>query len=133
MKQMIKEVVDDVIRSTITQVISERSVPSDSDSSGGDKPLPSVKTMDKEEEQENKEEKDLLLLLKSPDVHVKHFPSEENYESIRFDREHLDPKSCLGFANLPVLEQEIKLNQVDLSELTQYKRVFLNLFFLNFN
>ena len=32
-----------------------------------------------------------------------------DYESIRFDRDHLDPKSCLGFANLTVLPPDTEV------------------------
>lgn len=83
MKQMIREVVDDVIRSTISQVINQKvllscSACSGSDSSGSGcecKVLPSVTSLDKQAEEETKKTKseDLLLLLKSPDVEVKHF------------------------------------------------------------
>jgi hypothetical protein len=136
--------------------------------------MPSVDSLDKEAEEEskkdnNKTEKDLLLLLKSPDIEVKVFPKpslpqivssqdvekkkqeilqllqekpdkkgnndnnndDDDYESIRFEREHLDPKSCLGFAHLDSLKRpleedgllrpqeagsHITLNHVDLSE-----------------
>lgn len=95
MKQMIKEVVDDVIRTTITQVMSERVgclVPtrvagctncscSESGDSGETnlKTMPSVLTLDKAAEEESKKAssatktEDLLRLLKSPDVEVKNF------------------------------------------------------------
>ena len=82
MKQMIREVVDDVIRSTISQVINQKvlvtcnACSSDSSGSGCEcKVLPSVTSLDKQAEEETKTSKseDLLLLLKSPDVEVKHF------------------------------------------------------------
>lgn len=82
MKQMIREVVDDVIRSTISQVINQKVLVScnacSTDSSGSGcecKVLPSVTSLDKQAEEETKKTKseDLLLLLKSPDVEVKHF------------------------------------------------------------
>ena len=85
MKQMIREVVDDVIRSTISQVINQKVLAtcptcncSDSSGSGCEcKVLPSVTSLDKQAEEESKSTKseDLLLLLKSPDVEVKHFLS----------------------------------------------------------
>lgn len=92
MKQMIREVVDDVIRSTISQVINQKvlvtcnACSSDSSGSGCEcKVLPSVTSLDKQAEEETKTTKseDLLLLLKSPDVEVKHFlPSSKPANSL---------------------------------------------------